>query len=73
MQEFFEAYYGVAAKYVDEYFNSLMGQFEYIYVTTNNKHHMYNYGGLDNSKCWPLQTLLNFETMLQRNSRMNDR
>ncbi len=65
MKEFFSVYYGVGGKYVEEYFNSLMEQFEYIYVTTNNQHHTYNYGRHDNINCWPLQTLLNFETTLQ--------
>lgn len=65
IQEFFSVYYGVGSQYVNEYFDSLMGQFEYIYVKTNNQHHAYNYGKHDNTNCWPLQTLLNFENILQ--------
>lgn len=65
IKEFIKEYYGIASGSVQEYFDGLMEQFEYIYQKNNNACHAYNTSGFANSTSFPLQSLRSLENKLK--------
>ena len=63
MNDFMSVYYGVAEKYVKEYFNAVMEHFEYIYTVAETECQGTFYS-IGNAKYWPLSTLHNFQNIL---------
>ncbi len=64
VNEFTDAYYGLAAELMRDYFYSVMEQFQSIYIKTDEYHQGIYYGSNTKSN-WPHQTILNFATILE--------
>ena len=62
-KDFFKAYYGPAAEYVEEYFWSAFEQSQYIYKTSN-KYHQDTYYSLGRDTFWKQTTLKNYASIL---------
>ncbi len=64
VDEFMDAYYGIASEYMKEYYDFIIEHYQSIYVKTNN-HHESIYSPSVTTTTYPHQVYLNFITLLE--------
>ena len=72
INEFMEHYYGDGAEGVKQYFNSVMENFERIYVIDNTEDQNIYYSKISNDESWTRPLLLSLESYLEKADYMID-